>query len=747
MSMGTAPGITADDVCATATVTFTVNFGDSDGDGVPDNVDVCPGGDDTADNDGDGVPDFCDADDDNDGIADIAEGVLTKDITGSLPVVQIVGTGNPANFRVGDIYLVEDIAIDNDGNRVDQRIEVIATNYDIAGGEFVRFPEVASVGLNINGFDAAQNDHIILRKTYVQEGSVSAGTPAGIPVNVNNVSITVTDIEAAGFAANLTEIGGVGSATDAVGNAIDPLFLLPGGATSRVTLGRFTTGTTPTGFDLVITDPTFAGDPTTFTDEGILDANDPNGFGTFRFTAPVSSWEVLFGLTGTEGQQNRTAFFTTETVCTTDTDGDGTPDHFDLDSDNDGHLDATDPNRTVPTANDDTATATGGSSVTLDILSNDDYLTNTDPDNLGNTTITNTGNGTGTGTVSLDANTGELTYTAPFSEGGSTVTVEYQVCNDVNTNSPGTTTDDVCATATVTFTVNFGDSDGDGVPDNVDICPGGDDNADNDSDGVPDFCDQDNDNDGILDEVENPLGRDRDVFFLNNGNNSHTINNAGDVTPFIASFADQNAGPGVTPNLIGTGLRISGLGTTDVTSALLANDFTEYTFTTNSSFPTEGVILDHVEVAGSGFTGNSYQYVVYLQEGTGPFIPISTAITANTILGFTRYSANIDPVLINPSTTYTLRIVLFGAPNDTVLVNYDDFGFGFTQRRDTDNDGVFDVLDLDADNDGIYDVVEAGGTDANGDGIADGTVNNTTGIPTSAGTGITPIDNFKRWQF
>ncbi|TND03509.1 MAG: hypothetical protein FD123_3930 [Bacteroidetes bacterium] len=39
---------------------------------------------------------------------------------------------------------------------------------------------------------------------------------------------------------------------------------------------------------------------------------------------------------------------------------------------------------------------------------------------------------------------------------------------------------------------------------------------------------------------------------------------------------------------------------------------------------------------------------------------------------------------------------------------------------DTDGDGIPDYLDLDSDNDGITDVIEAGGTDANGDGIIDG---------------------------
>ena len=60
---------------------------------------------------------------------------------------------------------------------------------------------------------------------------------------------------------------------------------------------------------------------------------------------------------------------------------------------------------------------------------------------------------------------------------------------------------------------------------------------------------------------------------------------------------------------------------------------------------------------------------------------------------------------------------------------------------DTDGDGVSNHLDLDADNDGIYDTVETGGTDANNDGIADGTSDPITGIPSSAGTGVaTPTD-------
>jgi len=59
------------------------------------------------------------------------------------------------------------------------------------------------------------------------------------------------------------------------------------------------------------------------------------------------------------------------------------------------------------------------------------------------------------------------------------------------------------------------DSDGDGVPDDQDICPGGDDNVDSDSDFVPDFCDScpldaanDSDGDGSCDSNDLCLGDD-----------------------------------------------------------------------------------------------------------------------------------------------------------------------------------------------------------------------------------------------
>ena len=67
-----------------------------------------------------------------------------------------------------------------------------------------------------------------------------------------------------------------------------------------------------------------------------------------------------------------------------------------------------------------------------------------------------------------------------------------------------------------TVTVNLclgddasGDTDADGICDDIDICPGGDDNVDTDGDGVPDFCDpcpadnpDDTDGDGVCDSED-----------------------------------------------------------------------------------------------------------------------------------------------------------------------------------------------------------------------------------------------------
>jgi hypothetical protein len=105
------------------------------------------------------------------------------------------------------------------------------------------------------------------------------------------------------------------------------------------------------------------------------------------------------------------------------------------DCDGDGNPNVTDPNDLVPTAVDDAGTAPIGTTTSINILGNDDFLAND-----GNT-ITQAG-GTAAGLVSFDPITGTLLYTPLLSEAGTVVTVIYEVCQ-------GT----VCDQATVTITV------------------------------------------------------------------------------------------------------------------------------------------------------------------------------------------------------------------------------------------------------------------------------------------------------
>ncbi|MEP0388668.1 MAG: VCBS domain-containing protein, partial [Dokdonia sp.] len=144
----------------------------------------------------------------------------------------------------------------------------------------------------------------------------------------------------------------------------------------------------------------------------------------------------------------------------------------DPDTDMDGNPDSMDPNPMAPTVVDDANMTDPGVAVITNVLTNDDYLGDTDPNNVGNTTLTDTGTGTAMGTVLIDPDTGEITYTPTAGEAGMMVTVVYQVCNDIDDSGlPQDPMADICMTATLTITVSNGDDDGDGNPDVSDPNP------------------------------------------------------------------------------------------------------------------------------------------------------------------------------------------------------------------------------------------------------------------------------------
>ena len=145
-----------------------------------------------------------------------------------------------------------------------------------------------------------------------------------------------------------------------------------------------------------------------------------------------------------------------------------------------------------------------GNATVINILANDDYLNNSDANNLGNTTITATGNGSATGVIVFDAATGELSYTPDASEAGQTVTIEYEVCNDESGSL-------VCDTAVITISFEGGDSDGDGINDIIEGMDGTDPLDDCDSIGGTPLGTSDCDNDGLSNADEATLGTDPDI--------------------------------------------------------------------------------------------------------------------------------------------------------------------------------------------------------------------------------------------
>ena len=82
------------------------------------------------------------------------------------------------------------------------------------------------------------------------------------------------------------------------------------------------------------------------------------------------------------------------------------------------------------------------------------------------------------------------------------------------------------------------DSDGDGIPDDVDVCPGSDDTVDVDADGIPDGCDTliDSDNDGVADSVDVCPGGDDNVDTDTDG------------TPDFCDTTPNGDGPGGSSN-------------------------------------------------------------------------------------------------------------------------------------------------------------------------------------------------------
>jgi hypothetical protein len=272
--------------------------------------------------------------------------------------------------------------------------------------------------------------------------------------------------------------------------------------------------------------------------------------------------------------------------------------------------------------------------------------------------------------------------------------------------------------------VDGADTDGDGIRDNVDNLPATfgdltDPTAnDSDTDNVPDYRDLDSDNDTINDVVEGGnAAQDANADGIVDGidNDGDGIRNSVDGN--INVFGD--IGSGTAPNTDNPADAIPDFRDLDSDNDTV---FDIHEPGPNGTNPldtnNDGRVDNLTDPDGDGIVGGADGEPVTFGDGgdrdnDGVLNSVDLDDDNDGIPDLIEGGGIDDPSA--------------DADNDG-LPNYADTGFagfidsntdGVNDNFDRDLDGVPNHLDLDADNDGIADVVEAGGIDANGDGILD----------------------------
>ena len=417
------------------------------------------------DKDGDGVDDVDDLDDDNDGILDTEEGFSVTTET-----VDISG------YVAGS--LVQTFSVNPD---VDVRLSITSANgsfFPLGGVPAPFFDPTAS------GFAGAIDDIGIVfdppngapSPVTVEVEFFEAGTTT--PFMVNGLSTEISDIDAS------DPLNPATGRRDRV--TIDAFQGGPGGTAQPVTLSLVD----PVNTTLAITGNV----GTALNDPAAASFNDDDGSLSFS-TGPVDSFTIVYdGITMSTNPVPRgiglLGNFQVDVPQVRDTDGDGVPDHCDLDSDNDGISD-------------------------LEESGADPSVVDTDGDGVYDGT-------TGPG-AAVDANgvpTAANGGVPPVNSDGDGLD-DYL---DLDSDDDGIP-DAIEGQPTGTYIPLSGmDSDGDGVDDAWDTTPGhGGDfvgTEDTDGDGTPDYLDTDSDNDGMDDSTESGLpltGNDADGDGIDDG--------------------------------------------------------------------------------------------------------------------------------------------------------------------------------------------------------------------------------------
>ncbi|MUU79914.1 DUF7507 domain-containing protein, partial [Winogradskyella endarachnes] len=298
-------------------------------------------------------------------------------------------------------------------------------------------------------------------------------------------------------------------------------------------------------------------------------------------------------------------------------------------------------------------------------------------------------------------------------------------------------------------------------------------NTDTDGDGISDFCDDDDDNDGILDSIEclgyningsgitgsiiptawdidSPSGSSGPVVFNSFTYNGETISDFQSPTAYVENFVSTSG----TFNSGEIKRRTYGVEDLDFTSATdwnndilpafqsrdmnvfqdllvdLVNDVSYYEL----GFDTPIISKDLIYLLIFEKSGNNPMRIEALDYNknvlgsalsvvTSDYVDTGADILAEAVENLEIATFPIDNLAPVGSEIYWIRV--YDRTNGTDSSDGKVFVMAAPNIDyscvDTDGDGIEDYLDLDSDNDGIYDVVEAGNDalDTNDDGVID----------------------------
>ena len=679
--------------------------GDSDADGIPDVIEFGALGLLAVDTDGDGTPDFQDTDADGDGIGDIIE-------AGPLPATPRDSDGD----GVPDV-----LDLDSDADGLPDANE---TEQDTDGDGVPNFIDQDSdsdgIGDNSEGVIDSDSDGI---PDYIDYDTDNDGIPDAVESGNTEYHHDTDSDGTPDFADTDADGDGIPDAIEAGSAPSIPLDSDYDGVPNYLDLDSDNDGVPDSLERVSDTDKDGVADYRDLDsdgdglfditesliedadDNGLVDAfTDNNGDGQndaltiAAVQQPDTDSDSLVNRLDIDSDNDGIPdTFESAGTQTIDTDGDGVPDHLDPDADGDGIPDKTESNidsdndgipdyRDRDADNDGIADSVEGVQDT-DSDGTPDYL-ELDADNDGMPDSFE-------GIHDTDAD-GVPDYKDPDSDGDG---IEDVVEGVIDSDNDGIA--DYLDT----------DSDNDGINDAVEGI------ADSDADGIPDFQDTDSDNDGLGDKIEANTDSDNDGIPDN-------IDALGLPQPSPVAEFESNALPDVSVDSDYDGIPdlIEGIIDSD-------NDGVQDSFDLDSD--NDG-IPDTLEGTLDTDADGVVDRLDRDSDNDGILDAIEAQVNNSNLLDSDGdgVANHLDLDSDNDGLSDTAETQGIGVDNDSngvVDAFRDENADGVDDSvelfpvipDDLDADGIADYLDRDSDNDGIMDLLEAGGIDANGDGVVD----------------------------